>query len=107
MTTIPPKLAAAMLSRGNYKSLARASAKKASPRHDKRHDDVTGTHGFHNCTCDGAAALERLVEAATLKRNTMIEDAAGLFGKWVAVPAQDFHWLRFRLQPFRERREGE
>jgi hypothetical protein len=43
MTTIPPKLAAAMLSRGNYKSLARASAKKAAPRRDKQPAYVAGT----------------------------------------------------------------
>jgi hypothetical protein len=32
-----------MLSRGNYKSLARATARKASPRRNKQHDNVAGT----------------------------------------------------------------
>ncbi len=43
MTTIPPKLAAAMLGRGNYKSLARATTSKAAPRRDKRPAYVAGT----------------------------------------------------------------
>ncbi len=43
MTTIPPKLAAAMLSRGNYKPLARAGAKKAGHRRDKQPVSVAGT----------------------------------------------------------------
>jgi hypothetical protein len=43
MTTIPPKLAAGMLSRGNYKPLARATARKAGPRRHEQPVSVAGT----------------------------------------------------------------
>jgi len=42
-------------------------------------------------------AHDELVEAARLKRNTLIDDDRGFKGRWVAVPEEDFDRLHAAL----------
>lgn len=47
------------------------------------------------------AALRRVRDAATLKRNALLGDCACLKGRWVAVPEEDFGLLRAALEAAR------
>ena len=59
MTTLPPKLAAGMLSRGNYKSIARATTKAARPRRDKSQ-------------CNTANVMRAFVESCRTRPKTIV-----------------------------------
>jgi hypothetical protein len=49
---------------------------------------------IHVSFCPLHAAAPELLEAAQLKRNTLIQEASGFEGEWVAVPREDFEKLR-------------